>query len=179
GAEGAGEAGDWRAGELARGDLPLEGSLIFGEVQGHEGPADGFVARLAEVEPEVDEHRADAARLRIVALGERTDRRRLALLETIERNLQAFDRAGDAALGEKVRARIGIPIRGEEGPLVAARFGRARFPARSAARRLFDRGVGLAEAVERAGARLQRRLSAQNLFELLFVPLLIDQLPAP
>jgi hypothetical protein len=43
---------------------------------------------------------------------------------------------------------------------------------------LLDRGGGVAEPVESAGARFQRRLPSQNLFELLFVLLLIDQLPA-
>src|SRR5262249_59737757 len=78
------------------------------------------------------------------------------------------------------RARRGLPsgVAGE-GSLVAARFGphRARLGAAAAARRLLDRGGGVAEPVERAGARFQRRLPSQNVFELLFVLLLIDQLP--
>ena len=43
-------------------------------------------------------------------------------------------------------------------------------------RRLPDRTGDVAEAVERAGTRLQCRLPSQNLLELLFVRLLVDQL---
>src|SRR5262249_26308743 len=51
-------------------------------------------------------------------------------------------------------------------------------PRSAAVRRLLDRRGGVAEAIESAPARLQCRLSAQNLLELLVVLFLVDHLAA-
>src|ERR671936_603999 len=56
-AERAGEARDLRACKLGATELPLERARIFGDVHRHEGAADrrcALVARLAEIEPELD-----------------------------------------------------------------------------------------------------------------------------
>ena len=98
----------------------------------------------------------------------------LALLHPVERRLQARERAADSAraLGEDAGARIDRRAaieRHEEGALVVEqrRLERKRAP------RLLDRAGGLAD---RAGARFQSGLTTQNLFELLLVLLLVDQL---
>ena len=100
----------------------------------------------------------------------------LALLHPVERCLQARERAADSAraLGEDAGARIDRRAaieRHEEGALVVEqrRLERKRAP------RLLDRAGGLAD---RAGARFQSGLTTQNLFELLLVLLLVDQLAA-
>src|SRR5262249_53624888 len=129
-------------------------------------------------------HAAHAPRLRIVIVGDRVDHRRLALFEAIERGLQARDDAADAAgaFCENAGARIarGAVEREDEGALVVGWLGRdrPRLAGPSPARRRVDRTGHVAEAVERAGARLQRRLPAQNLIELLLVLLLVEQLAA-
>src|SRR5262249_58756243 len=116
--------------------------------------------------------------------GDGVDHCGLALFEAIERGLQEGDDAADAAgaFGEKAGARIarGAVEREEEGALVVGWLGRdrPRLAGPSPARRRLDRTGHVAEAVERAGARLQRRLPAQNLVELLLVLLLVEQLAA-
>src|SRR5262249_46537731 len=130
-----------------------------------------------------------APRLRIVIVSDRVDHRRLALLEAIERGLQAGNDAADAvrAFGENAGARIdgGAIEREDESSLVAGCFRRRcprlapPAPARPPpARRRPERAGHVAEAVERGGTRLQRRLPAQNLIELLLVLLLVEQLAA-
>ena len=133
---------------------------------------------------ELREHATDAARLGIVGLRQRIDRRVLALLDPIERRLQAGDRSADTAdaLGEHAGARIGrrSPIeRHEEGSLVIeqGRLERDR-PRLAGTRRQFDRAGGLADTVHGARTRFQGGLTAQNLLELLLVLLLVDQLAA-
>ena len=94
---------------------------------GTNGPPDGASGvgdcHLAEIEAEIGEHATDAARLGIVGLRQRIERRVLALLHPIERRLQAGERAADSAdaLGEDAGARIGRRSaieRHEEGALV-------------------------------------------------------------
>src|SRR5215475_14852693 len=168
--------------------LALEAHGVLGHLRGDEWTAhrDGDLAGrgLAGVEAEFDQHAAHAPRLRIVIVSDRVDHRRLALFEAIERGLQAGNDAADAAgaFGENAGARIdrGAIERDGEGSLVAGCF-RRRYPriaGRTAARRRPERAGHVAEAVKRAGTRLQRRLPAQNLIELLLVLLLVEQLAA-
>src|SRR5262249_35858161 len=115
---------------------------------------------------------------------DRVDHCRLALFEAIERSLQAGGDATDAAraFGENAAARIdrGAIERGDEGALVMGWVERDR-PRRAgpaAPRRPADRAGRVAQTVEGARSRLQRRLPAQNLVELLLVLLLVEQLAA-
>src|SRR5262249_59715317 len=93
--------------------------------------------------------------------------------EAIERSLQAGDDAADAAraFGENAGAKIdrGAIERDDEGALVMGWFerDRPRLAGPAAARRRSDRTGRVAEAIEGARSRLQRRLPAQNLVGLL------------
>src|SRR5262249_18802732 len=104
--------------------------------------------------------------------------------EAIERSLQAGDDAADAAraFGENAGAKIdrGAIERDDEGALVMGWFerDRPRLAGPAAARRRPDRTGRVAQTVESARSRLQRRLPAQNLVELLLVLLLVEQLAA-
>ena len=168
--------------------LALEAHRILGQLRRDEGTAEraGTVAGcgLVDVEAEFDQHAAHAPRLRIVIVRDRVDRRRLPLLEAIERGLQAGNDAADAAraFGENAGARIdrGAIERDGEGSLVAGCLRRRcpRLAGPTPARRRPERAGHVAEAVKRAGTRLQRRLPAQNLIELLLVLLLVEQLAA-
>src|SRR5262245_47057916 len=188
GAQRAGEPRDLRARDLDAMKLALEAHGVLGHLRGDEWTAhrDGDLAGrgLAGVEAEFDQHAAHAPRLRIVIVRDRVDHCRLTLFEAIERGLQAGDDAADAAgaFGENTGARIdrGAIEREDEGSLVMRWFERdcPRLAGPSPARRRPDRAGHIAEAVERAGARLQRRLPAQNLVELLLVLLLVEQLAA-
>src|SRR5262245_50331608 len=187
-AERAREPGDLCARDLDAMKLALEAHGVLGHLRGDERTAHraGTVAGrgLAGLEAEFDQHAAHAPRLRIVIVRDRVDHRPLALFEAIKRGLQADDDAADAAgaFGEKAGARIarGAVEWEEEGALVVGWLGRdrPRLADQSTARRRLDRTGHVAEAVERAGARLQRRLPAQNLVELLLVLLLVEQLAA-
>src|SRR5262245_20268287 len=187
-AQRAREPGDLCARDLNAMKLPFEAHGLLGHLRGDERTAHragGVAGRgLAGLEAEFDQHAAHAPRLRLVIVRDRVDHRRLALFEAIERGLQAGDDAADAAgaLGEKAGARIarGAVEWEEEGALVVGWLGRdrPRLADQSTARRRLDRTGHVAEAVERAGARLQRRLPAQNLVELLLVLLLVEQLAA-
>src|SRR5262249_12680359 len=111
-AERAREPSDLRARDPDAMKLPFEAHGVLGHLRGDEWTAHraGSVAGrgLAGVEAEFDQHAAHAPRLRIVIVRDRVDHCRLALLEAIERGLQARDDAADAAgaLGEKAGARI-------------------------------------------------------------------------
>ena len=166
--------------------LPLEAERFLRQTRRNERTAHGARAvaagDLADVDPELGEHTADATRLEVVALLERAQCYGLALLDAIERGLQAGDHPTDAACvldgeaGARIDRRIEVD-RQEEGALVAERGGLER--RRSAGGQLDRSGdVATAEAAERAGARLQRRLPAQDLVELLLVLLLVKQLAA-
>ncbi len=172
-------------------ELPVETERVLRQARRNERTADA--ARvvggrgLADVDPELGEHAADAPRLGIVGLLERTERRHLALLDAIERCLQADDRATHAARVLDGKTGAGIdrrcPIRRQqEGPLVIDRRGFERSWPRlgggAAARGLLDRAGDVAEAIQRARTRFQRRLPAQDLVELLLELLLVEQLPA-
>src|SRR5262245_2813948 len=188
GAERAREPSDLRTRDLNAMKLALEAHGVLGHLRGDERTAHraGTVAGrgLAGLEAEFDQHAAHAPRLRIVIVRDRVDHCRLALFEAIERGLQAGDDAADAAgaFGEKAAARIarGAVDWDDEGALVVGWFERdcPRLAGPSPARRRLDRTGHVAEAVERAGARLQRCLPAQNLVELLLVLLLVEQLAA-
>src|SRR5262249_57653411 len=86
------------------------------------------------------------------------------------------------AFGENTGARIdrGAIERDDEGALVVGWLerDRPRLAGPAAARRRPDRTGRVAQTVERARSRLQRRLPAQNLVELLLVLLLVEQLAA-
>src|SRR5262249_35287470 len=186
GAERAREPSDLRTRDLNAMKLALEAHGVLGHLRGDERTAHraGTVAGrgLAGLEAEFDQHAAHAPRLRIVIVRDRVDHCRLALFEAIERGLQAGDDAADAAgaFGEKAAARIARGEREDEGALVVGWLGRdrPRLAGPSPARRQLDRTGHVAEAVERAGARLQRCLPAQHLVELLLVLLLVEQLGA-
>src|SRR5215475_11918846 len=170
GAQRAGEPRDLRARDLNAMKLALEAHGVLGHLRGDEWTAhrDGDLAGrgLAGLEAEFDQHAAHAPRLRIVIVRDRVDHCRLALFEAIERGLQAGDDAADAAgaFGENAAARIdcGAIEREDEGALVVRWLGRdrPRLAGPSPARRRLDRTGHVAETVERAGTRLQRRLPA-------------------
>ena len=179
----------WARAVLMRWSWRSKPSASLAHGRGDERAADGAAGvgdcHLAEVEAELREHAADAARLGIVGLRQRIDRRVLALLDPIERRLQAGDRSADAAgaLGEARwcadRPAFRDRAAARKAPLSLSRDGLSGIVRGSAApRRRLDRAGGLAEAVQRARARFQRRLPAQNLLELLLVLLLVDQLAA-
>src|SRR5215475_5038364 len=188
GAERARESGDLRARDLNAMKLALEVHGILGHLRGNERTAHraGTVAGrgLGDVEAEFDQHAAHAPRLRIVIVCDRVDHCRLALFEAIERSLQACDDAADAAraFGENAGARIdrGAIERDDEGALVVGWLerDRPRLAGPAATRRRPDRTGRVAQTVEGARSRLQRRLPAQNLGELLLVLLLVEQLAA-
>src|SRR5262249_4352903 len=195
GAQRAREPTDLCARDLDAVKLALEAHRTLGQLRRDEWTAEraGTVARcrLVDVEAEFDQHAAHAPRLRIVIVSNRVDHRCLPLLEAIERGLQAGNDAADAvrAFGENAGARIdrgaiereeGAIEREEEGSLVAGCFRRGcpRLARPAPARRRPERAGHVAEAVERAGTRLQRRLPAQDLIELLLVLFLVEQLAA-
>src|SRR5262249_28938336 len=186
-AQRARESSDSRALDLDAMKLALEAHRILVQLRGDEWTAEraGTVAGgLVDVEAEFDQHAAHATRLRIVIVRDRVDHGRLPLLEAIERGLQAGDDAADAAraFGENAGARIdrGAIERDGDGSLVAGCFRRRRprLAGPTPARRRPERAGHVAEAAKRAGTRLQRRLPAQNLIELLLVLLLVEQLAA-
>src|SRR5262249_11905524 len=188
GAQRAREPTDLRARDLDAVNLALEAHRTLGQLRRNEWTAEraGTVARcrLLDVEAEFDQHAAHAPRLRIVIVSDRIDRRRLPLLEAIERGLQAGNDAGDAvrAFGENAGVRIdrGAIEREDEGSLVAGCFRRRwpRLPRPAPARRRPERAGPVAQAVWPAGRAPQRRLPPQNLIELLLVLLLVEQLAA-
>src|SRR5262249_60938099 len=102
-AQRAREPSDLCARDLDAVKLALEAHRTLGQLRRDEWTAEraGTVARcrLVDVEAEFDQHAAHAPRLRIVIVGNRVDHRRLALLEAIERGLQAGNEAGDAGPG--------------------------------------------------------------------------------
>ncbi len=151
GAEHAREPIDMAARDGEAMQLPVEPDRVLRQARRDEWTADA--ARwfgghdLADVDPELGEHAADAPRLGIVALLERIERCRLALLDAIERRLQADDGAADAARALDGEAGAGIDgrvalARKEEGALVIER--RRLEPEQIAARR---RAAGLIEPV--------------------------------
>src|SRR5262245_56531251 len=81
--------------------LPLEAECFLRQARGNERAAHGTrtvaAGNLADVDPQLREHAPDATRLEVVALLERAERRRLALLHPVERCLQASDDPADAA----------------------------------------------------------------------------------
>jgi hypothetical protein len=126
-ADGTRQPHDLRARGFDAMKLALEAERVLchrrGEKRAAHGPSGVGDCRLAEVEAELREHAADAARLGIVILRQRIDRRVLPLLHPVEGCLQAGDRSGDAApaLGKHAGARIDrhSPIeRNQEGALV-------------------------------------------------------------
>src|SRR5262249_7000882 len=153
-------------------ELPLEAAAVLRQTRRDERPARAARAfvrgRLADIDAELGEHAADPPRSQLKILLERVERRRLALLDSIERGLQAGYDPADAAraFGEQAVARIerGIAVGGhEEGALVVERGRLERDRARLATTRRPDRAGEVTEAAERARARLQRCLPAQDL----------------
>src|SRR5882724_7908222 len=124
--------------------LPLEPDRLLRQARRNERTAHGARAvtagDLADVDPELRQHAADASRLEVVALLERAERRRLALLDAVERCLQTGDRPADAAgvldgeTGARIDRRIALG-RKNEGSFVADRGGLERPDPRLAAAR--------------------------------------------
>ena len=149
-------------------------------------PATLISVALALFEAEIDQHAADAPRLVFKTFSSSELSVRPWRCST--RSSEACRRA---SLSSKLPADLARPggqliqqdgLRGleQEGALVAGRLDRrgARGVAFLAGRldRAGRRRVG--QAADRRGARFERRLALQDLLELLFVQLLIEQLPA-
>ncbi len=164
-------------------ELVLEAVGASWQPRRNERPADAV--GLAHFDAQLVEHAADAARPRVVGLLKRIGGHRLALLDAIERGLDAGDHSADPAgiadrrAGARIERRVALGRNQEYALVTEGRWLERRSPRFAAAPARADGAGHIAAAtVEHACPRFQCGLAADDLLELLLVLLLIEELAA-